>query len=127
MSRSSTGSVTDARARRLTALAVLLLAAVLPALPAHGAADGALADTTADVTGTMTIKGVAKPVTVPVKFTYLKDKLGLRVPNQKGDLLVIRANFAVKRSDFGINPKAPEDKVADTIDLTLSIAGASPK
>jgi polyisoprenoid-binding protein YceI len=84
-------------------------------------------DTTADVTGTMTIKGVAKPVTVPVKFTYLKDKLGLRVPNQQGDLLVIRANFAIKRSDFGINPKAPEDKVADTIDLTLSIAGASPK
>jgi polyisoprenoid-binding protein YceI len=59
---------------------------------------------------------VSKAVTVPVKFTYLKDKLGLRVPNQKGDLLVIRANFAVKRSDFGINPKAPEDKVSDTID-----------
>jgi hypothetical protein len=45
----------------------------------------------------------------------------------KGDLLVLRANFAVKRTDFGINPKAPEDKVADTIDLTLSIAGSSPK
>ena len=84
-------------------------------------------NTTADVTGTLTIRGVAKPVTVPVKFTYLKDKLGLRVPNQKGDLLVIRASFAIKRSDFGINPKAPEDKVSDTIDLTLSIAGASPR
>ena len=82
--------------------------------------------TTADVTGTLSIKGVAKQVTVPAKFTYLKDKLGLRVPNQQGDLLVIRANFAIKRSDFGINPKAPEDKVSDTIDLTLSIAGASP-
>lgn len=82
---------------------------------------------TADVAGTLSIRGVSKAVTVPVKFTYLKDKLGLRVPNQKGDLLVIRANFAVKRSDFGINPKAPEDKVSDTIDLTLSIAGASPR
>ena len=60
-------------------------------------------------------------------LTYLKDKLGLRVPNAKGDLLVIRANFQVKRSDYGINPKAPEDKVSDTIDLTLSIAGASVK
>jgi polyisoprenoid-binding protein YceI len=49
------------------------------------------------------------------------------VPNQQGDLLVIRANFAIKRSDFGINPKAPEDKVSDTIDLTLSIAGAAPR
>ena len=84
-------------------------------------------NTTADVTGTLTIRGVTRPVTVPVKFTHLKDKLALRVPNQKGDLLVIRASFAVKRSDFGINPKAPEDKVSDTIDLTLSIAGASPR
>ena len=84
--------------------------------------------TTADVTGTLSINGVAKQVTTPVKFSYLKDKLGARSNGQmQGDLLVIRANFAIKRSDFGINPKAPEDKVADTIELTLSIAGASPR
>ncbi len=84
--------------------------------------------TTADVTGTLSIKGVAKQVTAPVKFTYLKDKLGARSNGQmQGDLLVIRSNFAIKRSDFGINPQAPEDKVADTIELTLSIAGASPR
>jgi len=83
---------------------------------------------TADVSGTLTIKGVAKQVTAPVKFTYLKDKLAARTNGQmQGDLLVIRANFGVKRSDFGINPKAPEDKVADSIELTLSIAGASPR
>ena len=40
-------------------------------------------------------------------------------------LLVIRASFTVKRSDYGINPGAPEEKVSDTIDLTLSIAGAA--
>ncbi len=85
-------------------------------------------NTTADVTGTLTLRGVSKEVTVPVKLTYLKDKLAARTNGQmKGDLLVLRANFAVKRTDFGINPKAPEDKVADTIDLTLSIAGSSPK
>jgi len=83
--------------------------------------------TTSDATGTLTIKSVAKEVTVPVTLTYLPDKLGQRVPNLKGDLLVVRANFAIKRSDFGINPKAPEEKVSDTIDLTLSIAGASAK
>jgi polyisoprenoid-binding protein YceI len=84
--------------------------------------------TTADVTGTFTLKGVTKEITVPVKFTYLKDRLGARSNGQmQGDLLVIRANFAIKRGDFGINPKAPEDKVADTIELTLSIAGASPR
>ena len=83
--------------------------------------------TTADVTGTFTLKGVSKELTVPVKLTYLKDKLGERVPNQKGDLLVIRASFTIKRGDFNIMPGQFEDKVADTIELTLSIAGASPK
>lgn len=83
--------------------------------------------TTADVTGTFTLKGVAKELTVPVKLTYLKDKLGERVPNQRGDLLVIRANFSIKRSDFNIMPHKMEDKVADDINLTLSIAGACSK
>jgi len=81
--------------------------------------------TTADAVGTFTLKGVARELTVPVKLTYLKDKLGQRVPNLQGDLLVIRADFTIKRSDFGINPKAPTDKVADNIELTLSIAGAA--
>jgi polyisoprenoid-binding protein YceI len=83
--------------------------------------------TTADVGGTFTLKGISKEITVPVKFTYLKDKLGQRVPNQKGDLLVIRSNFSIKRSDFGIMPGQMEEKVSDTIELTLSIAGASPR
>ncbi|MBP9901818.1 MAG: YceI family protein [Verrucomicrobiota bacterium] len=83
--------------------------------------------TTADAVGTLTIKGMAKEVTTPITLTYLKGKLGQRVPNMNGDLLVIRASFAIKRSDYGINPKAPEEKVSDTIDLTLSIAGAAAK
>jgi polyisoprenoid-binding protein YceI len=82
---------------------------------------------TADVTGTFTLKGVSKELAVPVKLTYLKDKLGDRVPNQKGDLLVIRASFSIKRGDFNINPGQYEDKVSDIIEITLSIAGASPK
>ncbi|HOC55982.1 MAG TPA: YceI family protein [Verrucomicrobiota bacterium] len=82
---------------------------------------------TADVTGILRLKGISKEITVPVKLTYLKDKLGQRVPNQKGDLLVIRANFTIKRSDFGIMPGQMEEKVADTIELTLSIAGAAPR
>jgi polyisoprenoid-binding protein YceI len=83
--------------------------------------------TTADVVGTMTIKGVAKEVTAPVTLTYLKDKLGARInkPDVKGDLLVIRADFKISRKDFNIQPGKNEDKVSDTIDLTLSIAGAS--
>ena len=83
--------------------------------------------TTADVTGTFNLHGVSKDVTVPVKITYLKDKLGARVPNLKGDLLVIRANFSIDRRDFDIQKGNYEDKVSDTINLTLSIAGASAK
>lgn len=81
--------------------------------------------TTADVVGTFTLKGIFKELTVPVKMTYLKDKLSARVPDLKGDLLVIRANFSLKRSDFNIMPGQMEDKVSDRIDLTLSIAGAA--
>jgi polyisoprenoid-binding protein YceI len=83
--------------------------------------------TTADVTGTFTLKGVSKELVVPVKLTYLKDKLGDRVPDQKGDLLVIRASFTIKRGDFNIMPGQFEDKVSDAIEITLSIAGSSPK
>jgi len=81
----------------------------------------------ADVTGVFTLRGVAKELTVPVRFTYLKDKLGQRSPRLVGDLLVMRANFSIKRSDFGINPDAPQDKVSDTIELTLSVAGGAPR
>ncbi|MBW8865702.1 MAG: YceI family protein [Verrucomicrobia bacterium] len=80
--------------------------------------------TTADATGTFTLHGVSKEITVPIKLTYLKDKLGSRVPNLKGDLLVIRANFNINREDFNIQKGQYEDKVSTTIDLSLSIAGA---
>ena len=83
--------------------------------------------TTADAAGTFTCKGVAKEMTVPVKLTYLKDKLSQRMPNMKGDLLVIRSNFSIKRSDFNLNPGQMEDKVSEEIELTLSIAGAATK
>lgn len=81
--------------------------------------------TTADVTGTFTMHGVSKEITVPIKLTYLKDKLSARVPNMQGDLLVIRSNFSVNREDFDIQKGQFEDKVSPTINLTLSIAGAS--
>jgi polyisoprenoid-binding protein YceI len=83
--------------------------------------------TTADVAGTFTLHGVSKEITAPVKLTYLKDKLSARVPNMKGDLLVIRANFTINRNEFNIQKGQFEDKVADDIQLSLSIAGASVK
>jgi polyisoprenoid-binding protein YceI len=83
--------------------------------------------TVAQVTGNLTIKGKTKPVTAPIKITYLPGKLKARFPAMDGDLLVLRSNFKIKRSDFGINSGAFEDKVSDEIDLTLSLAGMAPK
>jgi polyisoprenoid-binding protein YceI len=83
---------------------------------------------TAQVSGILTLKGVKREITAPVKLTYLKDKLGARSNGQlQGDLLVIRTTFTVRRSDFQINPAAPQDKVADEIEITLSVAGAAPR
>ena len=84
-------------------------------------------NTTAAAVGTFTCKGVSKDMTIPVKLTYLKDKLAQRVPNMKGDLLVIRSQFSIKRADFNISPGQMEDKVSNEIELTLSIAGAAAK
>lgn len=83
----------------------------------------------AEVAGKLTLKGVTKDIKVPVSFTHLPDKLGARVndPKVKGDLLVLRANFTINRADFGIQPGKNTDKVAETIQLSLSIAGAAPK
>jgi polyisoprenoid-binding protein YceI len=83
--------------------------------------------TTADVTGKFSLHGVTKTITVPVQMTFLKDKLKARIPGKDGDLLVIRASFKIKRSDFGINPGQGEDKVSDDIEINLSIAGAAPR
>jgi polyisoprenoid-binding protein YceI len=85
--------------------------------------------TTAEVTGAFTLHGVSKQLTIPVEMKYLKDKLGERLGgNQKGDLLVITStNFSIQRADFNIMPGQNLDKVADTIHLTLGVAGASPK
>src|SRR5204863_7659193 len=83
--------------------------------------------TTADVTGKFSLHGVTKTITVPVKMTFLKDQLKARIPDKDGDLLVIRVNFKIKRSDFAINPGQGEEKVSDDIELNLSIAGAAPR
>ena len=85
--------------------------------------------TTADVAGIFTLHWVSKEVTFPVEMKYLKDKPGEHLGgSQKGDMLVITStNFSIKRADYNIMPGKNLDKVADTIKLTLGVAGAAPK
>lgn len=83
--------------------------------------------TEADLTGTFTLNGVSKEITVEAKFTYLAGKLGDRTMGKvQGDLLVIRADFDIKRSDYHIQAGQNEDKVSNEIELKLAIAGAAP-
>ncbi|MCF3652427.1 YceI family protein [Synoicihabitans lomoniglobus] len=82
--------------------------------------------TKARVTGDLTIKGVTKTLTVPVTLTSLPGKLSDRTGGQmQGDLLVLRTTFSINRSEFGIMPGQATDKVAETIELSLALAGAA--
>jgi polyisoprenoid-binding protein YceI len=81
---------------------------------------------TADVTGKFTLNGVTKEITVPVSAHFLAGRLRDRGGDVDGDLLVLRSNFTIKRSDFGIKPGEFEDKVSDDIQVTLSVAGVHP-
>ena len=82
-------------------------------------------NTAATIAGKLTVKGVTKKVNVPVRLTYLKGQLikRNRVP---GDLLVLRSDFTIKRSDYGINAGNNEEKVSDEIEIKLRVAGAAP-
>lgn len=82
----------------------------------------------ATVEGDFLLKGVKKAISTPAKITLLPDKLAARTGGKmKGDLLVVRCSFTIKRSDFNINTAAPADKVADEVEISLAIAGASPE
>lgn len=80
-----------------------------------------------NITGKLTLKGVTKEITITVAFTHLPGKLGARIgkPEVKGDLLVVRSNFGINRNDFGIMAGQATDKVAEDIQLSLAIAGAT--
>lgn len=82
---------------------------------------------TADAQGTFTLKGVTREITVPVKATYLPGKLKARGGDKEGDLLVVRSEFKINRSDFGIQAGQSTDKVAEEIAVSLSIAGSAPR
>lgn len=79
--------------------------------------------------GTFSLKGVSKPIAVPVRITHLPDAMGKRMNKAelKGDLLVIRGEFTIKRADYGIQPGRNEDKVSPEVKVSLGIVGSAPK
>ena len=82
-------------------------------------------DVLADAQGKMTFRNITLDMKVPVKLTYLKGMLEKR-NRVKGDLLVIRSKFSVKRDDFDIQAGQNLEKVANEIEISLNVAGAAP-
>ena len=84
--------------------------------------------TTADVTGELTIKGITREVTSKTTLTFLQGKLKARMGPRgpDGDLLIIRTKFVVNRSDFEIQSGQNTEKVAEEIEISLSLAGQAP-
>lgn len=77
------------------------------------------------VVGDFTCRGVTKSLTVPVKATYLKGRLGDRERGAKGDLLKLAAEFSIRRTDFGIKPDIATAVVSDEIKMHVLIVGAN--
>ncbi len=78
-------------------------------------------------TGDFTCRGITQPITVAVVVTYLPDMLGRRLRGQSGDILVLRTEFTIKRTDYGIKPDMKGLIVADEIQLRVAIVGSCPK
>ena len=72
-----------------------------------------------ELLGSVLLHAMEHPI---LKMTWIPGPLDA---NLSGDLLVIRSTFKLKRSDFGIMPGQAADKVAEEIEIVLSIAGAA--
>ena len=83
--------------------------------------------TSAEIVGELTVKGVTRQITANATLTYLKGKLKARIGPRgpEGDLLVIRTKFSIFRSDFGIGSDDISERVAEEIEISLSLAGQS--
>ena len=80
----------------------------------------------ADATGVLTLMGISKEVTAPVKITLAEGVAGKRSNSKTDtrDLLVVRSDFDIKLDEFGlILNAATKLKVANDVQIKVVIAG----
>jgi polyisoprenoid-binding protein YceI len=70
-------------------------------------------DTTMNVTGDLTVKGVTKSITVPMEMTGTGEMQGV---TRTG----FRSTFKINRTDFGVGT-APENIIGNEIEITVAI------
>jgi polyisoprenoid-binding protein YceI len=81
---------------------------------------------TATGTGTLTIKGVSKEITVPAKVGFRKLDDQLKKLGFTGDVLRVTGRFEIKLSDHGIKvPSMLGQKVSNTVAITLALTGVA--
>ncbi len=79
-----------------------------------------------DVQGTLTIKGLARKVRVPAQIDYRPGKLKAH-RGVEGDLLVVRCEFVIRRSNFDLGTGKFLKKAADEVKVELTLVGAAPQ
>jgi polyisoprenoid-binding protein YceI len=77
------------------------------------------------VVADLSLAGTTKEITIPVSAAYMPGRLADRTGGRaKGDLLVLRTNFSINRSDFGIYAGKMPELVSEKIEIRAAIAGA---
>ncbi|BAM04025.1 YceI family protein [Phycisphaera mikurensis] len=80
--------------------------------------------TVLEVKGTMTYGSIEVDKTYTIEATIQKDGAAERGPkNRSGDLLVLRSDFTIDRTDFGIKPEMDGSEVAKKIYVMVRIVG----
>ena len=78
------------------------------------------------LTAELNCRGATKPMEIPARIRHLKGQARARGGARTGDLMFIKADFVLKRSDFGIKTSGGFDKVGDQIQLTGELVGYAP-
>lgn len=80
----------------------------------------------ADIVGDFTLHGTTKEKTAKATITYLdeSEKTKMRAP---GDLLGVTAAFDVKLSEYGVENKLIGEKVAENVEVKITMVGSNAK
>ncbi len=78
----------------------------------------------ADVKGSFSLHGVTNPITAKSTVTYLDESEATK-KRAPGDLLVVKAEFNVKLSDFEVENNIIGNKVAEDIEVTVNLVGTN--
>ena len=76
--------------------------------------------------GSLRIKNHANPFSIPVSIKYLR-AARRKLDGVRGDVLVLRGESSLSRSQFGINPGSMFDSVMDRVTVKIKLVGGSSK